>query len=138
MKATLTTLAVIVVLTSYTASTRASQDAVRRVLPEEVLTGCIVQGSGPTVLIFDNAKKDPNSAGEKGERYVLTEAPKDVDLRKHLNHAMRITGEVDLKVSAMPDLDPVPSDPNRPVNERTLPRLIVRSVTMVSDKCSGR
>ena len=110
-----------------------SQDVVRLAPPEVVLTGCVVQGSSDKVMIFDNAKKDPKNAAEKGGRYVLASATPEFDLRKHLNHAVRITGEVDMRVSAMPEREP--SDPKRPVDERTLPRLIVKSVTTVSDKC---
>ena len=140
MKATITTLAVILAVTSCTAATDATQEPVlqRRVQPEVTLTGCIVEGSSPTVLIFDNAKEDPSSAADKGQRYLLTSAIHDIDLRKHLNHAVRITGEVDLRVSAMPVREPAPSDPKRPADERTLPRLTVKSLTMVSDKCPDR
>ena len=135
MKATITALAVILAVTSCTAATDATQEPVlqRRQAPEVALTGCIVPGSSPTVLIFDNAKEDPNSAAEKGARYLLASAVNDIDLRKHLNHAVRITAEVDMRVSAMPVREP--SDPKDPSNERTLPRLIVKSVTMVSERC---
>ncbi len=138
MTTTLTTLAFVLVITM---ATWADQDAVlqKRSMPEVVLTGCIAQGSSSSVFVFDNAKRDPNSALERGERYLLTSVVEDVDLRTHLNHEVRIAGEVDLRVSAMPDLDPVPSDPKRPVNERTLPRLIAKTITMVSNKCpSGK
>ena len=136
MKATITTLAVVLAFTLGAAATQANQEPVRRVQPEVVLTGCIVEGSSPTVLIFDNAKEDPSSAVAKGQRYLLTSVVHDIDLRKHLNHAVRITGEVDLRVSAMPVREPLPTDPKRPADERTLPRLIVKSLTMVSDRCS--
>ena len=105
--------------------------------PEVILTGCIVQGSSPTVFIFDNAKKDPSNATEKGVRYFLASAVEDVDLRTHLNHEVRIVGEVDVKVSAdpvtAPPVPPVPPPPTDP--ERLLPKLTAKSVTMVSDTC---
>lgn len=107
----------------------------RRGLPEVVLTGCIVQGSTPTTFIFDNARKDPNNAVEKGERYALTSTIEDVDLRTHLNHEVRITGEVDLRVSAMPVPDRGGSATQRAADERTLPRLNAKSLTMVSNRC---
>jgi hypothetical protein len=120
-----------------TTCTEARQGAVPRkpALPEVVLTGCLVQGTSSTVFIFDNAKKDATSALEKGERYLLTSVVEDVDLRTHLNHMVRITGEVDLRVSTMPIREPVGSNP-RAGEERTLPRLNARSITLVSDKCS--
>ena len=141
MKAIATTLAAALVVTLATAPTQASQarkPIVQERLPppEVVLTGCIVQGTSPTVFIFDNAKKDPDSALEKGERYLLTSVIEDVDLRTHLNHLVRIAGEVDLRVSAMPVREPTGSNQPRPGEERTLPRLNAKRLTMVSNKCS--
>jgi hypothetical protein len=135
MKATISTLAVVLAVTSCAATTDATQEPVlqRRVQPEVTLTGCIVQGSSPTVLIFDNAKETPNSASEKGGRYLLASTISNIDLGKHLNHVVRITGEVDMRVSAMPVREP--SDPKGSANERTLTRLVVKSVTMVSERC---
>ena len=109
--------------------------AVRQTNPDVVLTGCVVQGSSSTVFIFDRAKKEPNSAVEKGARYLLTSVVEDIDLRTHLNHEVRITGVMDLRVSALPDREPVTADAKNAVNERTLPRFVAKSITMVSDKC---
>ena len=151
MKATATTIAAVLAITLGTAVTQATQvpptappaqaTAPQKPMPPEViLTGCIVQGSSPTVFILDNAKKDPSSTTEKGVRYLLASAVEDVDLRTHLNHEVRITGEVDVKVSAdpvtappVPPVPPVPTDP-----EKTLPKLTAKSVTMVSDTCGLR
>ena len=133
MKATITALAVMLAVMSGSVAAAAHQEPVRRVPSEVVLTGCIVQGSSPSLFIFDNAKKDPTSEVEKGNRYLLTFTVED--LRAHLNHQVRVTAEVDLRVSAMPERRPTPSDPPGAAGERTLPRLIVKSVTMVSDRC---
>ena len=151
MKATVTTFAAVLAITLGTAATQATQvppptqvppatqatAPQKQTPPEVILTGCIVQGSSPTVFILDNAKKDPASAIEKGVRYLLASAVEDVDLRTHLNHEVRIVGEVDVKVSAdpvtappVPPVPPVPTDP-----ERMLPKLTAKSVTMVSDTC---
>ena len=137
MKAAIATFAVVLAVTSCAAATDATQEPVlqRRVPPEVTLTGCIVQGSSPTVLIFDNAKEAPNNASEKGGRYLLASTISDIDLGKHLNHVVRITGELDMRVSAMPVREPDATDPNRPANERTLTRLVVKSVTMVAERC---
>ena len=132
MNASISSMALILAVTSCTPAKAARQETAlqARVQPEVVLTGCVVQGASPTAFVFDNAKKDP-SAPEKGERYLLTSTVETIDLRTHINHAVRITGEVDLRISAMPSRDAT--------DERTLPRLIVKSVTMVSDKCpSGK
>jgi hypothetical protein len=145
MRATVTTLAAVLAITLGTAAAQATQTAQttqaapttqepqKQMPPEVTLTGCVVQGSSPTVFILDNAKKDPASTTEKGVRYVLASAVEDVDLRTHLNHEVRIVGEVDIKVSADPVTPPVPPMPPDP--EKNLPRLKAKSVTMVSDTC---
>ena len=145
MRATVTTLAAVLAITLGTAAAQAMQTAQttqaapttqepqKQMPPEVTLTGCVVQGSSPTVFILDNAKKDPASTTEKGVRYVLASTVEDVDLRTHLNHEVRIVGEVDLKVSADPVTPPVPPVPPDP--EKNLPKLRAKSVTMVSDTC---
>ena len=147
MKATVT-LAAALAITLGAAATQATQTtqttpptqtpaAQKQVPPEVVLTGCIVQGSSPTVFILDNAKKDPANANEKGVRYLLASVVEDVDLRTHLNHQVRITGEVDAKVSTDPvTAPPVPPVPPPPTEEeKSLSKLTAKSVTMVSDTC---
>jgi hypothetical protein len=151
MKATVNTaFAVVLAVTLGVAATQASQTpqtvqpaqstptTQKQVPPEVTLTGCIVQGSSPTVFILDNAKKDPSNATEKGERYLLEKASEDVDIRTQLNHQVRIVGEVDAKVSAdpvtAPPVPPVPPPPTDP--EKSLSKLTVKSLTMVSDTCA--
>ena len=95
-------------------------------MPDVTLTGCVVQGSSPTVFLFDNAKKDPKSTTEKGVRYVAVIAAEDVDLRKNLNHEVQMTGQIELK--AVPP-------PGQKVEEKDLPRFSVKSLTSLSDTC---
>jgi len=147
MRTAVTTLAAVLAITLGTAATQATQnpptqttpatqatDPQKQTPPEVTLTGCVVQGSSPTVFILDNAKTDPASAAEKGVKYILASAVEDVDLRTHLNHEVRIVGEVDVKVSANPVTPPVPPVPPDP--EKDLPKLKAKSVTMVSDTCA--
>ena len=137
MKAILTA-AVVLAVSLACAHTEARQEPVlqRRTSPDLTLTGCVVQGSGPAVFLLDNAKQDPKDAAEKSVKYYLSPAAPDINLRAHLKHMVRVTAEQDLKVSAMPVLDPPSPNAPRPGEERTLPRLIVKTVTMVSEKCS--
>jgi hypothetical protein len=150
MKATVTTFVAVLAITLGTAATQASQTVQstpatpptapqKQTPPEVILTGCVVQGSSPTVFSLDNAKKEPSSATEKGVKYLLASVVEDVDLRSHLNHSVRIVGEVDVKVSAdpatAPPVPPVPPPPTDP--EKMLPKLTAKSVTMVSDTCSA-
>src|SRR6185295_6941605 len=39
--------------------------------PDVTLTGCLSQGSSPTVFILDNAKLNVEDRGEKGKIFVL-------------------------------------------------------------------
>ena len=146
MKATVTTLAAVLAFTLGTAAAQTTQTQAppaapapqateqQKTPPEVTVTGCVVQGSSPTVFILDNAKVDPASTTEKGVRYILAKKDEDIDLLTHLNKQVRITGEVDAKVTAdpvTPTTPPVPPDP-----EKTLPKLKAKSVTMVSDTCA--
>lgn len=99
-----------------------------KTLPDVTLTGCLVQGSGPTVFIFDRARKDPKDVKEVAGKYVVVVAAEDVDLRTHLNHEIRITGTTD----GRPVL-PV----TQKAEEKDLPKLSAKSVTMVAETCSA-
>jgi hypothetical protein len=113
------------------------QPALQKMQPSNIeLTGCLIQGSSAAVFLLDKAKKDPKDANEEPVRYFIspTAAP-DIDLKAHLKHSVRITATEDFKVSAMPVRVPKSPSSERPGEERTLPRLIIKSVTMVSDKC---
>ncbi len=144
MKSTVTTLAAVVAITLGTSAIQARQETPKQKIspPEVTLTGCVIQGATPTEFFLDNAKKDPASTEEKGVKYLLATTAEDIDLRKHLNHEVRVVGEVDLKVvsttPAMPPTPPttVPPDPQRPVVEKNLPKLSAKNVTMVSDTCA--
>ena len=95
--------------------------------PQEItLTGCVIQGSGPTVFIFDNAKKDPTSDTEKAVKYVVVAGPQDLNLRSHLNHKVLIVGTSDGRTAPM----------TPKVEEKDLPRFTAKSVTMVADTCT--
>jgi hypothetical protein len=93
---------------------------------ELVLTGCLIQGTGPTVFIFDNAKKDPKSQTEKAMKYVVIASAEDLNLRQHLNHEVQIVGTWDGKTA--------PATPK--VEEKDLPRLTAKSLTMISNTCA--
>jgi hypothetical protein len=92
--------------------------------PDVTLTGCLVQGSAPNVFVFQDAKMDPKSATEKGAKYVVVAGTEDLMLREHLNHEIRITGQAEKKtVTAQTE-------------EKDLPKLTAKSVTLVSNTCA--
>ena len=94
------------------------------------LTGCLIQGSGPTVFVLDNAKLSPSESTEKGKAYMLASATEDLNFKAHLNHEVTITGSADSKVAAMPK-------PGQKSDDKDLPKLTAKSVTMISDKCTA-
>ena len=95
--------------------------------PDVTITGCLVQGSGPTVFILENAKSSTAPATEKGQKYVLDAASgAKVEFTSHLNHQVRIVGMADTKAGEAA----APSS-----NEKDLPKLSARTVTMVADTC---
>lgn len=97
-------------------------------VPEITLTGCLVQGSTPAVFIFENARKDPKSTTEPAVKYVVLASTEDLNLRSHLNHEVRISGLPDGKIAP---------PTTQKVDEKDLPRLSAKSVTMVADTCTA-
>ena len=134
MKTSLTILAVCFAVSSFAAAQQQqqqqppAQEQQKPAPPEITLTGCLIQGSAPTVFIFENAKKDPKSTEETAVKFVVVAAAEDLNLRNHLNHSVTIVGIGDGKAT-------VPS--TRKVEEKDLPRLSAKSVTMVADTCTA-
>jgi hypothetical protein len=97
---------------------------------EITVTGCLVQGSAASVFILQNAKRDPLSATEKAARYVVVPATEDLVLKAHLSHQVRILG--------VPDGKPQPtSQAGATVDEKLVPALNAKSLTMVSPSCGA-
>lgn len=92
------------------------------------LTGCLIQGSAPTVFLFDNAKVDKKSPTEKGVRYLVTVSAEDLDLRPHLNHEVQMIGQISLKPALPPEQKPT---------EKDLPVFATKSATMVANTCTA-
>ena len=97
---------------------------------EVTLKGCLVQGSGPTVFLLQNAKLSTAPATEKGKTYILAKATEDLNFVKELNHEVTIAGTPELKMAPAPAA-------GQTVPEKDLPRLSAKSVTMIADKCSA-
>jgi hypothetical protein len=126
------------------------------------LTGCLVQGSSPTVFILENAKTSTDAATAKGKSYVI-QAAAGTDLKEHLNHQVRIVGSEASMSGAGSSSSPSMGAPSSPgassqapsaqpaspssqassaasqtpsrTDERGLPRLSARTVTMVANTC---
>jgi hypothetical protein len=93
------------------------------------LTGCLVQGSGPTVFIIENAKAENQTEAEKGKTFVLVSGAEKLEFTTHLNKKVKISGSAENKTVPTPKA-------GEKVDEKDLPRLTVRSVTHVADTCA--
>ena len=60
--------------------------------PDVSITGCLTQGSGPTVFILDNARMNPRDQNEKAKSYLLVAATEDLGFANQLNHQVSVTG----------------------------------------------
>jgi hypothetical protein len=90
------------------------------------LTGCLVQGSGPSVFVLENAKADPADTNEEGRSYLLTTSTESISFREHLNNEVRIDGSAETR---MPP-------PGQTVKESDLPKLDATSLMHVSTTCT--
>jgi len=97
--------------------------------PDVTLTGCVTQGSSPTTFILDNARLNVDDRGEKGKIFLIVSASEDLNLAKHLNHEVSVTGTADQKTMVAPAA-------GQKVDEKDLPKLSAKSVITVADKCT--
>jgi hypothetical protein len=106
------------------------QTSAKSTQAEITVTGCLVQGSAANVFILQNAKRDPQSPSEKGARYIVAPATEDLFLKEHLNHQVRILG--------VPDGRPQPTpQAGSPVDEKLIPALSAKGLTMVAPTCGA-
>jgi hypothetical protein len=105
------------------------QEEQKQQQPEVTVTGCVIQGSAPTVFILDNARTNPEDRNEKGKTYVLVASAEDLRLGTHLNQEVRVTGLAEDKTAPVPP-------PGQKVAEKDLPKFTAKSVTMVADRCT--
>jgi hypothetical protein len=97
--------------------------------PEATITGCIIQGSSPTVFILEAARTNPEDRNEKTKTYLLVSGTEDLNFKNHLNHEVRVTGLAESKTPPTPPA-------GQKVAEKDLPKLTAKSVTMVADRCT--
>ena len=98
--------------------------------PEITLTGCVIQGSSPTVFILENAKVKPEDPNEKAVTYVLVAAAEDLTWQQHLNHEVRVVGTTELRKATVPPA-------GQKVAEKDLLKFTAKSATMVTDRCAA-
>ena len=94
------------------------------------LTGCLIQGSSPSVFLLDNARANPQEKTEKGRTYVLSGPAGDTEIARNVNHEVMVIGSVEAKVPPTPPA-------GQQVQEKDLPKLTAKSVTAVADTCTS-
>jgi len=110
---------------------------------ESTVTGCLVQGSGPTVFLLQDAKMSAaapaagaSASLDRGTTYRLEaeSGAKAVDFKTYLNRQVSITGKLDAKAPmiAMPA-----EDGAKKIDEKTLGKLTATSLTKLADTCSA-
>src|SRR5579871_6248813 len=99
---------------------------------ERILTGCLIQGSGPAVFLLEDARTSVEDKTEPGKTYVLVAAPESLraDLRADLNHEVVVTGATGTDTESQGSLRR-----GGQLDERTLPTLVVRTLTTIADRC---
>ena len=117
---------------------------------DQSLTGCLVQGSGPTVFLLENAKiaadisstrsaspsgqSTASSVGVTGKTYVVSAIASSVDLKSQLNHQVTITGTGDAATASASA--PAPAQ-NARMSEKDMPKFSAKTVTKIADTCSN-
>jgi hypothetical protein len=115
---------VILGTTLATALVAAQGDRVKDV----TLTGCLVQGSTPAIFLLEGARIDLDSKDEKAKTYFLSAAVPD--LRANLNKQVRIIGQAETK-------EPPAPPAGQKVSEQDLPKLSVKTISAVADRCTS-
>jgi len=120
---------------------------------ESTITGCLVQGSGPTVFLLQDAKvsaaapaagasaqasgadASARASMDHGMTYRLESesGAKGVDFKTYLNRQVSITGKLDAKASTIA----MPQDRSQKIDEKTLGKVTATSLTKLADTCSA-
>jgi hypothetical protein len=101
-------------------------------VPELRLTGCLIQGSSPTIFVLDNARQSTDAKTAEGKKYVVVMADA-AGLRNQLNRQVTIVGTADAKSPMPPAATP---DAGAKADERDLPRLSAKTIVRVADVCT--
>jgi hypothetical protein len=121
-----TTLATALVAAQGTRATPAATQGDK--VKDVTVTGCLVYGSAPSVFLLEDAKIDPDSKDEKAKTYFLAAAVPD--LKANLNKQVRIIGQAETK-------EPPAPPAGQKVSEQDLPKLSVKTIAAVADRCTS-
>jgi hypothetical protein len=97
--------------------------------PAEIsITGCLVQGSTPTVFILENAKVSATST-DKPQSWVLEVAPgTKIEFQPELNHQVTIMGIAENRAGATVVV-------GQKVAEKDMLKFTARTIVKVADTC---
>jgi hypothetical protein len=96
---------------------------------EITVTGCVTQGSSPTVFVLDNARQKPEDRSEKAASYILLASGEDLNFKTYLNQEVQVTGAPEMKTTPAPPA-------GQKAAEKDLPKFSAKMVTTVSDRCT--
>jgi uncharacterized protein YdeI (BOF family) len=117
------------------------------------LTGCLVQGSSPSVFILEDARPSTQASSESGKSYIVTAIDSGLDIKGNLNHRVTIVGASPMVVAARGGAEvavgaPAPGSSARvevekdddkvtvKVEEKDMPKLVARTVMSISTSCT--
>lgn len=101
---------------------------------DTTLTGCLLQGSGPSMYILDNAKAENAAKNAKGQRYTLEIAAPAEQIKPVLNSHVRVIGSPEPNdATAAGASAAVASD--QKASDSTLQKISVKRITRLSETC---
>ena len=120
-----------IAMTSILSAAQSTQTKPAPQIPKMIditVTGCLIQGSEPTVFVLDNSRINPADSKETPKKYLLINAVEDVHFKDLVNHEVTATGGVQMPT----DVKPLP-----PPAEKDLPTLTAHSIASISDRCTA-
>jgi hypothetical protein len=104
------------------------------------ISGCLIQGSSPTVFIIDNARMATDPKTAEGKKYIVVMADA-AGLRSQLNRQVTITGTTDGAVTVTTPPAGTPDAGQKPavsvqVRESDLPKFSAKTIVRVADVCT--
>ena len=147
MKTTYSALAVAAIsMTFIAAGSGAAQDRIpdlqRDTAPAAkgaILTGCVTRGTEPGTYTLTNVTKAGDAAAKDAERPVtVLLASTDVEIGKHVDHMVAVTGSQALEERAVGTTGEKPAAPDsrKEDDKKTTPTFTVTSLKMVAESCA--
>jgi hypothetical protein len=92
---------------------------------DTTLRGCLIQGSGPTSFVLENAKLSTDPAGTKGKSYAVEISAEPDQIKSILNSHVQIVGKAEKESSS----DDKKSD------EKNMPKLTAKRISRLAATC---